>query len=292
MDRIYRASSLHVIESLGELANEPGKRLAARLRATQETPIAIEYHPVFDVSELEGVLNKILKTEAEIGLIPILHFECHGGPDGIVLRDETTIPWETLGRALRTINLATRFNLIVIFACCDGIYAISGFESDRACPFAALVGCEGTIHTSELLAGYERFYTDVLNQASIERAVEALQEETISSISTRHVFYPCERAFILVLSNLIRESRNVDISGEMREHFRKKWDYLNALRGKLIPATSQQVDALIQRASSDSIRDFYKAYFAILQVPENGERYQFERMVMAAEEHLRLQSLF
>ncbi len=241
------------------------------------------------LDDLEKVFEEILASARATGMVPIIHLEAHGGPDGIQLRDATIVPWKIVGKMLRSINLETRFNLIVALACCDGIHAIMGLEVDQPSPFAGLIGCEGKIETTELFEGYDGFYRTILNGGSLQAGLSKLKESTNESIGTRHVFYPCERAFIMVLGTAIRQDQDPDYLKEQRKHYKRTWDRFKALNGNLVPTSDKEVDALLGPTWVSTVKEFHSRFFAINEVPGNSQLYDFELLTAAARENLRRQ---
>ena len=153
-------NTLHIIESLGHSAKQPGLELVKRLKPTLTDQLGIPLHhwDVHSTAELVDALEKIYQSEVAARGTPALHFECHGSADdGIKLRDGSCYAWSALANQLLRFNRASEFHTLAVFSCCEGISQITSVSSGKACPFAALVGCDDTISTPELLEGFDRF---------------------------------------------------------------------------------------------------------------------------------------
>jgi hypothetical protein len=280
----YGISSLHIIESLGTTFNEPGKELMRRLqlKGGKLKDFPITYHEGFGRAEIFKTLTEIYDNEARLGLVPILHFECHGDASGIQLRDGTTIYWTELAQRFRAFNIASRFNLLVVLACCDGIHQIQVLTIHDMCPFSAVVGCEGKIYTSELLNGYERFYEILVNDGKALRAEAALQAAVTESAGTQFRLFSAERAFGLVYANVNRINYDPDIRRERIAFYRRELDRMRALNGTLTPSTDAEVDAYLQQAEEKTLREFFGTFFACRKMPENVTRFDYASIARRA----------
>ncbi len=69
------------------------------------------------------ILDELRASVESSGLNPILDIECHGDDErGLILADQTWVPWGELKCKLEAINLASRCNLILVLGCCFGAY--------------------------------------------------------------------------------------------------------------------------------------------------------------------------
>lgn len=280
----YGISSIHVIESLGASFNEPGKQLIQRLKSKGGIlgSIPISHHEAFGRDDVFRALSEIYTDEAKLGLAPILHFEAHGDAAGLELRDGSQILWGELADRLRAFNRATRFNLLAVFACCNGIHQILALTIYDMCPFSAVVGCEGTVYTSELLNGFERFYEILINNGKARRAESELQAAVTKSSGTKFKLFSCEYAFEQVYANVMRVNRDAGIRAQRIEHYRLQLDRFNALNGNLTPSSPAEIDRVLRETEAKTLRDFYTKFFAITEISENATRFPLKQMVARA----------
>jgi hypothetical protein len=249
----YAISSLHIVESLGESFGEPGRELMRRLQTKSRTlsSFPIVYHKAFERTELFDALNKILTTEAQKGSIPILHIEAHGNVAGIELRDGTTVLWTELAQKFRPLNIATGFNLLVVLACCDGIHQIQAFTIHEVSPFCAVVGCEGTIYTPELLNGYERFYEILVNDGKALRAEAELQAAVTRSAGTRFRLLSAEYAFASGYADYFRKTHDLKNQAERIARYRQVLEHIREQNGDPTPTTDTEILTYLQHAEKE-----------------------------------------
>ena len=287
----YGISSLHVIDSLGGKDLGSGLKLKARLEKKAGTlkDLPIVCHDADGRDDVFRTLTKIYQEEAICGLVPILHFEVHGDAVGIHLRNGTIITWSELGHRLRAFNLATRFNLLVVFACCDGIHQIQVLNTSESCPFTAVVGCQGTIRTSELLDGFERFYEIIVNEGKGLAAEAALQAAVSKSAGTQFRLLSAAHAFASVYANVHRVNSDTQRRRAQIDSYRRHLDRMKALQGNLNPTTEKEISDLLLKTEEDTLRRFFESFFACAQIPENRSRFDYasvsKRARAAAESH-------
>jgi hypothetical protein len=282
-------SSLHIIESVGETDGEPGHVLRDRLLAkgTLFSGLPIHVHSVFGAQDLQLVSNQIFDGEASKGLAPVLHFEVHGNEEEFCLRDDTRIPWSEFGNELARFNVATRFNLLVVFSCCHGFQQIKAIDAFRICPITALVGCVGTISTPELLDGFELFYCALVSERNITNAVEKMQAGLKSGSTASFGLVSAARMFRSVIEAVYRDN---DTEGyrALKQELRRKAELMNAMSGILSPISDAAAERAFQESLDRTLRHHYFNYFAINSVPENVETFPFEKLV--TEVHQRIET--
>jgi hypothetical protein len=286
MSAEYEVSSIHIIESVGEKDKGVGLELMARLRRKggKLAEFPIEHHDVIDRDELAAVLSNIYHKEARFGLAPILHFEAHGAPEGLILRDRgktggKTVPWNELADRLRPINIASRFNLLAVFSCCEGIHQIGVLDTENVCPFCAVVGCEGGILTAELLDGYEQFYEILINEGKARKAERALQAAVTKSADTRFRFFTCERAFRTVCKSIKAHNRGPATRAQEIPQLRRELDRQRALHGNLTPSTDAEIEVIRKNAETKTLQDYFRKFYGVAEIPENLNRFNFDAII-------------
>jgi hypothetical protein len=274
-------SSLHIIDSTKESDGEPGtmllKRLSEQSPAFTELPVYL--HVPFDKSEMKAVTDRIFSEEVRKGFVPILHFEVHGCETGFSLRDDSLVAWDDFSLELARFNVATRFNLLTVFACCQGFLQIHSMNYSRACPFTGLVGCIGEPTTQELLECYDLLYRGIASQTPIDKAVQGMKAGLKSGSTVEFGLETAARMFRGVIEMIYRDNLNTDYLSEKKEAIRQKMLKEAALERILSPISSQQMERTFQESLEREVRKFHRNYFAVDQIPENAARYSFESMV-------------
>jgi len=74
------------------------------------------YSRIENAAELIAALANVERLIVESGRGPIVHFETHGVPEGLVLADRSIFPWSALKTPLTAINRASRMNLLAVMS--------------------------------------------------------------------------------------------------------------------------------------------------------------------------------
>jgi len=132
----------------------------------------IEYARCRSIAELEARLDQARRDVPRRGN-PIVHIEAHGedashgtvpggfvGPDGRGGRELLT--WERMGDILRPLNVATRFNLLVVGAACYGEGLVLGAAEGRPMPLMAVVGYTDKVSPLSLKHSILELYRSLL----------------------------------------------------------------------------------------------------------------------------------
>lgn len=144
----------------------------------------VEYALCRSPSELEARLTQA-RCNISVRGIPIVHIEAHGEdpasgqpPGGFVGPDGNSggllLSWERLGEILRPLNIASKFNLLVVGAACYGEGLILGAPGGEPMPFVAVVGYTDTISELSLKHSLLELYRSLLlDKLELGLAVEA-----------------------------------------------------------------------------------------------------------------------
>jgi len=125
-------------------------------------------------------LDKI-KNECLTGTYPMIHFECHGGPEGLQLGNNEVIKWEDLRDSLIGINLASKLNLVIVVAACNGIHLIKvSTQLDRA-PYWAVIGPTKEVMELDVKRDFGEFYRTLFEGFNGDDAVLALNRGVTGS---------------------------------------------------------------------------------------------------------------
>ncbi|MDB0544269.1 hypothetical protein LBW62_23700 [Ralstonia solanacearum] len=133
----------------------------------------IEHVRIADPGDLRIALERI-RQRCLAGLLPILHFECHGDKvKGLEIgTQQIPFSWAALEGLLRPINVACEGNLGVVMAVCEGLYAITPLRLHRHAPFYFLLGTQDAIRQGALADQLPRFYEVLFTTGDLDRALE------------------------------------------------------------------------------------------------------------------------
>jgi len=177
MDSRSRFNELWVIESLPEGDLKTGKalvesQLEEAKRANPDLLVAFEQPET--KQELLQLLGKIRDEARSDGVYPMIHFECHGCPDGLRLANNELVSWDDLRKTLVEINQACRLNLVIVVAACNGAHLIKvTTKMDRA-PFWGIVGPEAEVTAGDVERDFGEFYKTFFDKLDGDAAVDAL----------------------------------------------------------------------------------------------------------------------
>lgn len=190
--RTVRCNYLYVIEWLAEGETKTGTRLAELVQAGHGIPVRLA-----KCGSAREIVEQIEWAEAHVPEygVPIIHFEAHGiepenarttspglhGPDGS--GGFEMLSWDKVAPALRRLNLATDFRLMVVGAACYSLATLNTIETSEMAPFELLVGFNSTVHPTRLLAACRELYRTLFSQggtlpAAVRNASNELHVET------------------------------------------------------------------------------------------------------------------
>lgn len=174
-----RADRISIIEWLGSNDRKTGKELTDRLK-TWKRAQRIEFYQCGHASEVLSAIQHVTNNVSSLG-VPILHVEAHGagGPDGGISDDvNELLTWRQLRIPLRALNIATRFQLLVVGAACYGEGFLWGIGELAAAPFLACVGFPRTVIDFSVGKVMLEFYRALLiRRENVEVAVESALRE-------------------------------------------------------------------------------------------------------------------
>jgi hypothetical protein len=135
----------------------------------------IRRHRISSRADFWDCMNLIL-SESIQGWKPILHFEAHASSAGIEIStigsiQPPTIAWPLLADALRVINVASRFNLCVVVAACEGLELLRPLSIKNAAPYMMLVAPDANVKAGILKSATQAFYDAILAGSTIEKAI-------------------------------------------------------------------------------------------------------------------------
>jgi hypothetical protein len=255
------------------LADEDPTHIARRLREDLEDLLAargirlrVVLRTPANRTEFFAVLDELRASVVATGLNPILDIECHGDDErGLQLADRSRIAWDELKTALETINLAGRFNLILVLGCCHGAYF--GREArlyDRA-GFNAYIAPTDRVEVGSLEAGLRAFYDELFRSFDITGAINAM---SVAAPEFGYVFLTAYGLFRTVFAEFIRD---FGMGTGLRERAVAMAGRLLQERG--LDITADSVAQVLKDGEPGAFDNFRRIYFAIDLFPENDERF-------------------
>lgn len=211
------------------------------------------------------------------GTIPLIHLEAHGSEDGLSDSEKGAngLTWDELTKLLQRLNLATRCNLIVLIAACQGYAGLLAFiqafkESRPIAPALVIAGPYDDLRGDKLLLGSKEFYRR-LSEQSAEFDNSIINASSESGHEFGRVPFPV-LVYDGLLENLIvsmREDQRVERMNRTREQWLKanKQEWLSPEgERRLAEAYSPSFQANIHQQR-------WETMFMIDIFPENRERF-------------------
>jgi hypothetical protein len=118
-------SQIWILQSLADEELQTGTSIRTFLTDTISAhgpSLGIVFKKVHSRTELHVCLGELRANIERTGHNAILDIECHGNSSGLELTDGSIVTWDELRPSLQSINIASRFNLLLVLACCDGGY--------------------------------------------------------------------------------------------------------------------------------------------------------------------------
>lgn len=179
LDIDIKQRGIIVIQSLKETERKTGDELEKDILQYKK------FHDEFSFVGFHNAYTKqdFIKTLKDIELkmkndeIFTLHFETHGGEQGIGLASGEIITWEEFHNCLRPINEKMNNLLLVILGMCKGAAILSFFEPEKRAPFLAIVGSHRNLSEDEVARGFAAFYTEYTDLLDINKGMKALHKE-------------------------------------------------------------------------------------------------------------------
>jgi hypothetical protein len=133
-------NEIHILQSL-----PIGERTGPALRTSilLSIPDAATRVHLSDLVDKQALRSKLVALAANLedhGIIPVLHFECHGSEDGLHLASSELVTWDELRDLLTPLNIACGLNLFVSLAACHGDRLATAIRLTEPAPVWGLLG--------------------------------------------------------------------------------------------------------------------------------------------------------
>jgi len=234
--------------------------------------VPVEFRKLVSALELMTALDDLAASVAATGLSPILDIECHGNQSGLQLTDGSFLRWDEIKPKLEAINLASRFNLILMLGCCNGAYFASTTRLAERSAFCAYVGPTNSVAAGTLYDGFLAFYRSLFTDRDLTLAVRNLRAAAGNLPSI------CATAMGFFRMSMAAYIRNWTTDQQLEA------------RAQAIAAAGRSllsVPEIAQRIRDHgpvAFETFRRTYFAIDLFEENDARYPltFEQVVLEA----------
>ena len=170
-------NKIYVIESLSSNETQTGTSLHSdiiRRRLWGHENINSELCSVNSKSDFHLLLSRIEYEAKDSDVIPYLHFEIHGNPDGFCLNSDEQVNWYEFRARLTQINIFSRNRLWISLASCYGAFLYTTYSMVDKAPFYGYVGAWKKINIDDLSASFERYFDKLLENFDVQEAVEQL----------------------------------------------------------------------------------------------------------------------
>ena len=219
--------------------------------------------------------------------VPIVQIDAHGGVDGFMGPDGEggmeLLDWRELGIFLRALNVATRFNLMLIGAACFGEGLLLADEPGEPKPFVAVAGYMDTVSPASLQDSMVELYRQLFDSRnelgeSVEEADRQHRYETDAVLRSTSTIILTLQAFID--EGAERFSALATEGGVSKETQRAA--LVDSALKSLPMATARK---MLRRILRTSIEQAWPLLWMTREFPENAQRFaiDFERVIDAAE---------
>ena len=183
----------------------PDDELGPSRRVLEDLEVLQGGFPVFvrrvsNRDEMVATLTEIARLAEQDGYRPVLHLDCHGSAEqGLLLAPSgERLDWAETVDLLRRINVATRNNLVCVFALCFGLHAYTQVALKRPVPAYLFAGPESEIEVGFLEDETLAFYRRMIETNNVTLAFK----ETLGG---KMVSVHCQGLFLQALLSYIRQ---------------------------------------------------------------------------------------
>uniref|UniRef100_UPI004057C7CC hypothetical protein n=1 Tax=Candidatus Electronema sp. TaxID=2698783 RepID=UPI004057C7CC len=270
-----RPTHIWIIEWLSSNDPHTGRELHKRMQEYKYFQSI--YWKCSSKDEVLAAIERAATDAEHHGIIPLIHLEAHGSTKGLSDREKGVngLTWDELTNPLQRLNIATRFNLIVLIAACQGYAGILTFvkalkESRLTAPALVIAGPYDDLKPKQVLDSTQEFYRRLSDQpTNFDDAIVSASNEVNCKID--RTIFPV-LLYDEMLENLIvsmREDQRVARMNRTREQFlkeNKKKRLSPEEKRRLAEAYSPSFQANITQQGWDAI-------FMMDIFPENKKRF-------------------
>lgn len=263
-----------IIQSLGAEGDIPTGRIIADYIepkiAESGLDIPIE---VIDCKSPEEFFEIIkgLTVKALVGDYPLLHVDCHGDYDaGLSFSNGDDLAWEAVASVLAQLNVATSFNLLVLFSACFGYYFTETMGITKPAPCWCLVAPCSVIKQDEILNNLRVFYSELFFSKNVGRSIRNLENNKLIHGAwvcslTEELFEKLTEAYLMKYCS--------------KEEGRLRLDMYMSKTNNVIPRKAMKQH--FKRLNNDMLFEYFERYFIMDAIPDNRVRFNHARVRLA-----------
>ncbi|OKS88708.1 hypothetical protein [Mucilaginibacter polytrichastri] len=142
--------------------------------------------------EFFNALDEVCANVVHDELFPIIHFEMHGNPMGLVMKNGEKITWKNFQDHCRMINVQMHNQLMISLAACCGCNIWEMIDIKRPAPYWGYIGPREEILVSTLIEDFTDFYDLLLSTENMDQAMSQL---TVNGTRNQYFFLSCKAIF-------------------------------------------------------------------------------------------------
>jgi hypothetical protein len=265
----FQFSKIIIIESLEPNEVKTGLQISDFIKAELENKnqtIPVEYIKCWNAIAFIQLLDQIA-IDAALGVTPIIHIECHGDPtDGLEFENGSNLSWGDLAGKLKPINIATKFNLLVLVSACFGAYFTQMINAHKPSPCWGVIAPTDTVVPYEIRSGFHAFYSKFLETWDLGFAITSLKR---APISTGQWFAkPAESLFDEVVMNYLESWCAKSMS------YARVAQLQTEMRSMNIPHEGMtKIKRNLRQLNANMLDKYFSIYFSVGEIPENTKRF-------------------
>lgn len=280
------SARIAIIEWLDENERHTGTELKKRLENRPDHQLLTELYICRTKDDVFRAIVSITQSVRARGT-PILHIEAHGSTDysGFIGPTGELVTWEELSDPLRALNVATRFNLVVIAAACLSEAILFAVEMQKPLPYLAAV-CFRTQVTPHRLfeAMLELYRALIMEKLPLATAVERADRELSESEFLRYTSIP-----MLLKSAAEKSLSDVD-HGNFNAYYARMAARVRVATGRSIQYTPAEFARVVRAAAIKAVGSALHRCLDYDRFPENRYRFGFDPKEFV-DEWLRMQRI-
>ncbi len=271
-----KITRLVIIHSLDDRDANTIPQLVGRLKTLNEAQglnleiVSIECTYAKQFSEIvSGIIEDINK-----GVKPLLHIECHGDKkEGLIFANGSNLSWEELSAQLLKINIAMRFNLLLVILACYGGFIEDEKQIGKQAPYWGLITPIETIKSSDAIKIYFKFYDTLLSKKDLALAFKKVIDIRLG-VGSWHV-NTAESWYLAAINYYINKHHSKPNFCELVKC------QLTRLHADNSPFDENELEEIIVSQTRDILlNEGFDTYFCIDQIEENRTRYgNFRRQI-------------
>ena len=179
-------TAIYIIESFDKTQNAYGilaygKYLCEDIESYKKSNklynIPCYHEQLHNKEQWDELWNKI-EDKCQKGESPILHFICHGKPEGLKVVNEI-IPWNEVLEKLRNINEITQNVYVTMNVCYSASICEFLMQIKRDNPFRGCICADGPVimANSPSEPRFLSFYESLITEQNIEKAINVFREK-------------------------------------------------------------------------------------------------------------------